>query len=98
MPIGNVPPVPLTKLSPLSVVFVSLNSVLIVFSTVSVVLRFLSRRLSYAIGWDDWASLGALIFAYGNFVACILCATIGRGGYHLLAFDLEQLSNFLKVC
>lgn len=93
----TVPPVPAVDLSGLDVVFVSLNTVLAIVSTFAVIFRFWSRRLSQSVGWDDGLSLGALVFAYGNFVAVVMICTLGRGGYHLLALNLSQLEHFLQV-
>lgn len=79
------------KISHTHVVYIIVGSIGIFLSTLAVILRFISRLLTLSIKWDDWACLGALIFAYGCLITVILDATIGHGGYDARLYSMSML-------
>lgn len=85
------------KISPTHVAFVAVGAVCTFISTAAVILRFTSRLLTFSVKWDDWACLGALIFAYGCFITTVLDATIGHGGYNIALYSMSTLEKFIQV-
>ena len=79
------------------VVFLGVAGVMTLLATVSVILRFASRRLTLFWYWDDWAILGALVFAYGFLMTTALVATVGGAGYHVNQYSLLQLEKYLQA-
>ncbi|KAJ6020369.1 hypothetical protein N7540_005873 [Penicillium herquei] len=80
-----------------NVTLVIITSVFTLLSTVAVILRFISRRISMSVKWDDWFSLIALILAYACLVVTVLDATIAHGGYNIEYYSAATLEKFLKV-
>ncbi|KAE8138752.1 hypothetical protein BDV38DRAFT_270291 [Aspergillus pseudotamarii] len=68
-----------------------------VLSTLLVFARFLSRYFTWPAKWDDWACLGALIFAYGFLTTTALVATVGRRVYHLVQYNYSVLEKYLQI-
>jgi hypothetical protein len=95
----SLPKVPLNSntLPSQSVVFVSLAGTFTFLATISVAIRFLSRLRMSKCWWDDWTILAALIGAYGFLLTIILGVTVGRGGYHVSQYSLQQMETYLKV-
>lgn len=85
------------KISHTHVVYIIVGSVGIFLSTLAVILRFISRLLTFSIKWDDWACLGALIFAYACLITVILDATIGHGGYDARLYSMSMLEMLIQV-
>ena len=79
------------------VVYIIVGTVGIFLSTLAVILRFTSRLLTLSIRWDDWACLGALIFAYACLITVILDATISHGGYDTRLYSMSMLEMLIKV-
>ncbi|KAJ5608676.1 hypothetical protein N7528_009243 [Penicillium herquei] len=76
---------------------VIITAVFTFLATVAVLLRFISRRISMSVKWDDWFSLIALILAYGCLVVTVLDATIAHGGYNIEYYSAATLEKFLKI-
>lgn len=85
------------KMSHTHVVYIIVGTVGIFLSTLAVILRFTSRLLTLSIRWDDWACLGALIFAYACIITVILDATIGHSGYDTRLYSMSMLEMLIKV-
>ncbi|KAJ5703263.1 hypothetical protein N7493_011652 [Penicillium malachiteum] len=79
-----------------NVTLVIITSVFTFLATVAVILRFISRRISVSVKWDDWFSLIALILAYGCLVVTVLDATVAHGGYNIEYYSAATLEKFLK--
>ena len=79
------------------VVFLGIAGMMTLLATVCVVLRFASRKLTLFWYLDDWASLGALGFAYGFLVTTALVATVGGAGYPINQYSLLQLEKYLQA-
>ena len=79
------------------VVFLGVAGVMTLLATISVILRFTSRRLTLFWYWDDWAILGALVFAYGFLMTTAVVATVGGAGYPITQYSLLQLEKYLQV-
>ena len=86
------------KISPHGVVLISVASLMTLLSSICTVLRFVARKLSTTIGWDDWMALGALIFSYGYLVTYVISSTVGHGGYQIDQYNEALLENFFKAC
>lgn len=78
-------------------VMVAITTLFTFLATVAVILRFISRRISVTVKWDDWFSLIALIFAYGCFIVTLLDATIAHGGYDIEYYSAATLEKYLEV-
>lgn len=90
----------ITQIAPISHPYVTLIIVVSVFSslsTVFVILRYCSRRLSGGFGLDDWTAVGALFFALGFLIANVLAATIGMAGYHQDQIDMAHYQAYTRV-
>lgn len=90
-----------TEMARRHVNFLIVQSIMSFVSTLVVLLRFIQRkRLTAAkrFGWDDWAILVALVWAYGNLVGAVLDKW---SGYHIWEYApdklIDQLNNFAKV-
>ncbi|KAE8374945.1 hypothetical protein BDV26DRAFT_283842 [Aspergillus bertholletiae] len=79
------------------VIFLGIGSMMTFLSTLLVTARFLSRWFTWSVKWDDWACLGALIFAYGFLTTTALVATVGRAGYHLDQYNYSVLERYLQI-
>ena len=79
------------------VVYLGVAGMMTLLATVCVVLRFISRKLTLFWYWDDWAILGALVFAYGYLVTTALAATVGGAGYSINQYSLPQLERYLQA-
>ena len=79
------------------VIFISVASVMTLISTVIVALRILTRVLTISAKWDDWAILGALVFAYGFLTTTILVATVAHAGYQITQYDMATLGKWSQV-
>lgn len=79
-------------------VLVAISALFTLLATIAVILRFISRRITMAVKWDDWFSLIALIFAWGCLVVTVLDATIARGGYNIQYYSAATLEKYLAVC
>lgn len=78
-------------------IVVAITTIFTVLAIVAVILRFISRRISMSVKWDDWFSLIALIFAFGCFIVTLLDATIAHGGYDIEYYSAATLERYLKV-
>ncbi|KAI5921200.1 hypothetical protein F4810DRAFT_679744 [Camillea tinctor] len=85
------------EVSDSSVTFLGIVAMMLFLSTVSVILRFVSRSLAVRFWWDDWVILAALVFSWGAAVCCVLIATVGAAGYHISTYPLWQIEVFLKI-
>ncbi|KAI0553286.1 hypothetical protein F4679DRAFT_532668 [Xylaria curta] len=76
-----------------------ISGILTLFSTICVTLRFIQRRRTGNLWWDDWTTLSAFILAFGVFITNILISipSIGAAGYHIDTYSLEQLSTWAKI-
>lgn len=79
------------------VVFLGLAGMMTFLSTICVALRFISLRLTLFLYSDDFAALGALLFAYGCPITTALVATLGGAGYHITTYSLLQLKTYLQA-
>lgn len=79
------------------VVFLGVAGMMTLIATVCVFLRFTSRKLTLFWSWDDWAVLGALVFAYGFLTCTALVATVGGAGYPINQYSLPQLEKYLQI-
>ena len=77
------------EISHYCLIFRGTTAMMTVLSTVSVILRFTSRRLTFSIKWDDWACLGALVFAYGYLASISLDSTVGPAGHHIEEYSMQ---------
>ena len=78
-------------------VFLGVAGMMTLLATVSVILRFASRKLTLYWYWDDWAILGALVFSYGFLTTTALVATVGGAGYPVNQYSLLQLEKYLQA-
>lgn len=78
-------------------IVVAITTIFTFLAIVAVILRFISRRISMSLKWDDWFSLIALIFAFGCFIVTLLDATIAHGGYDIEYYSAATLERYLKV-
>ncbi|KAJ5887304.1 hypothetical protein N7504_011351 [Penicillium tannophilum] len=78
-------------------IVVAITTIFTVLAIVAVILRFISRRISMSVKWDDWFSLIALIFAFGCFIVTLLDATIAHGGYDIEYYSAATLERYLKL-
>lgn len=85
------------KISHAFIVVISVDVMMTFLSTIFVILRFIARKLSCNVGWDDWAVLGSLIFSYALLVIVVIQATMGHAGYHLSQYSLSEAATFAKV-
>lgn len=81
------------EISHYCVIFLGVTAMMTFLSTVSVILRFTSRGITLSVKWDDWACLGALVFAYGFLMSISLDSTVGRAGYHVEEYSMQTLEN-----
>lgn len=95
--IGGQPPIIDNKPASGEIGFLVVVVILTFLSTIAVALRFLSRRLSNSVSWDDWTSLGALVFAYGYFITFVVGITVAHAGYHFARFTVQQAVTLFKV-
>ncbi|KAL4747554.1 hypothetical protein BDW72DRAFT_209501 [Aspergillus terricola var. indicus] len=79
------------------VIFISVASVMTLISTVIVALRILTRVLTISAKWDDWAILGALVFAYGFLTTTVLVATVAHAGYQITQYDMATLGKWSQI-
>ena len=93
------PPVPYnpTQITHGYTIFIGVGAMMTVISTTTVVLRFLSRRLTRSWSWDDWAIVAALVFAYGFLLTTIIIATVGGAGRHTVDYTPTELEKYLQV-
>lgn len=85
------------KISDSYAVCLGLTAMMTFLSTIAVICRFVSRRLTLSVKWDDWTCLGALVFAYGMLIDLALGATIGRAGYHIEDYSMRTLEKYVQV-
>ncbi|KAI1244450.1 hypothetical protein MGN70_014322 [Eutypa lata] len=85
------------KVSPEHVKTLGITAMMSLLAIVSVVLRFVSRKITAKYWWDDWTAAGALAFAVGFLITTTLSATIGGAGYHINTYSKEQLTLYLKA-
>ncbi|PWY90617.1 hypothetical protein BO94DRAFT_593529 [Aspergillus sclerotioniger CBS 115572] len=85
------------QISPHYVVFIGVGAMMTFLSTASVAIRFVSRVLTISVKWDDWACLGALVFAYGFMITTVVVAIVGRAGYHIAQYDAHTLEKYLQI-
>ena len=78
-------------------VFLGVAAAMTLLATVSVLLRFVSRKLTLFWYWDDWAVLGALVLSYGFLTTTALVATVGGAGYPVNQYSLLQLEKYLQA-
>ncbi|CZT23718.1 uncharacterized protein RCC_09432 [Ramularia collo-cygni] len=83
------------------VIVIAVTAVFTFLSGLTIILRFLSRRISSKLGLDDWFVLAAYVCALAFVATNVLAATIGMAGYpveeldtpHLVAYQRQLLAN-----
>ncbi|KAI1740422.1 hypothetical protein F4680DRAFT_419403 [Xylaria scruposa] len=73
--------------------------VLTLLATICVALRFIHRRKTIELWWDDWTILAALIFCIGVFINTVLATlpSLGAAGYHITQYSVPQLNTWFKI-
>ncbi|TVY30661.1 hypothetical protein LHYA1_G001155 [Lachnellula hyalina] len=91
------PPFDPNEISHSYAIFIGVGGMMTFLSTISVILRFVSRSLTRSYGWDDWAIVSALVFAYGFLFTTIIVATVGKAGHHLVQLSPIELERYLQI-
>lgn len=75
------------------------TGILTVLATNCVALRFIHRKRTVGLWWDDWTILGALVFGIGVFINTVLSTlpNLGASGYHLTEYTVDGLATWFKV-
>jgi hypothetical protein len=87
------------RVSPREYDVLALDAVFTFLSTISVIVRFITRRYSseMKVWWDDWMILVAWCAALAFLVLGVVDRTIGGAGYHIETYSREQLTTFFQV-
>ncbi|ERF70232.1 hypothetical protein EPUS_00420 [Endocarpon pusillum Z07020] len=78
-----------------AVPLITVSTVLQTLASITVLLRFLSKRANRSIGLDDWVALVALVFSFGLYITGILICTVGFAGFHMDILLPNQIEKFL---
>ena len=86
------------RVSPREIDVLALTAVFTFLATITVFLRFITRKYSNVkLWWDDWMILVAWIAAIAFLVLGVVDRTVGGAGYHIETYTREQLTIFFKV-
>ncbi|KAI1486254.1 hypothetical protein F5X96DRAFT_256361 [Biscogniauxia mediterranea] len=79
-------------------VTLGINAAMTFLATLTVSLRFISRRITVRhFWWDDWAILASLSVSLIFLSLDVVIATVGGAGYHIQTYSRDQLSTYLQI-
>jgi hypothetical protein len=86
------------RVSPREIDVLALDAVFTFLATISVIIRFITRKYSeLKFWWDDWMILVAWFAAIAFLILGVVDRTVGGAGYHIETYTREQLTTFFKV-
>lgn len=94
---AQVRPLEVPVVAPRAVPLITVSTVLQTLASITILLRFLSKRANRSIGLDDWVALVALVFSFGLYITGILICTVGFAGFHMDILLPNQIEKFLLV-
>ncbi|ROV88785.1 hypothetical protein VSDG_08967 [Cytospora chrysosperma] len=86
------------SIAPAAISIMIATSILFVFATVAIILRFIARRRAKSIGIDDWVALSSYIFLFSVSVChYLITGPYGYAGNPQSEFSALQLKHFLII-
>jgi hypothetical protein len=86
------------SIAPQAINIMIATSILFVFATVAIILRFIARKRAKSIGIDDWVALSSYIFLFSVSVChYLITGPYGYAGNPQSEYSALQLKHFLIV-